>query len=283
VHAGSTVEFSARFLVSSHKHPFDDLFDRVLKWTPKAWSPTLAKVHPKNFRKAAGPVVLSTLKPIIQTPAFIRVQKVIPEQRKEWYGGRPFVVLHLALDTSRAGKYDGKVKLTLDRRKASLPITFTVEETTEAMPRLLIATTPYQAYSTDSGSNFSSMTKLLSSIPLSADYLNELPPRLEPYQVMLLADSVLAACFAWPPGKRKPTTVGGGAGTLSEICFAWMYKRLIIVLGAEGWAGQRLDERIRYKDLPDDRIYAAETPADAVKLLLSLLPAYSQKARLCKE
>ena len=66
-----------------------------------------------------------------------------------------------------------------------------------------------------------------------------------------------------------------------------MYKRLIIVLGTEGWAGrlagQRLDERIRYKDLPEDKIYSANTPEDAVKLLLRLLPAYSQKGRLCKE
>ncbi len=192
LHVGSTVEFSAKFLVSSHKHPFDDLFDRMLKWAPQAWSQTLSRVHPKNFRKAPDPVDLSTLKPIIQTPAFIRVQKIIPEQRKEWYGGRPFVVLHLTLDTSQPGSYDRKVKLTLDRRKASLPIHFTVQERQSTMPKLLIATTPYQAYSTDSGSNFFSITKLLSSLPLSADYLNELPRQLEPYQVVLLADSVLA-------------------------------------------------------------------------------------------
>jgi len=81
--------------------------------------------------------------------------------------------------------------------------------------------------------------------------------------------------------------IGGGAGTLSEICFAWMNKRLIIALGTKGWAGrlagERLDERIRYADLPEDKIYPAITPNEAVKLLSRLLPAYNQNARLCRE
>jgi uncharacterized protein (TIGR00725 family) len=88
------------------------------------------------------------------------------------------------------------------------------------------------------------------------------------------------------PQSDAVIALGGGAGTLSEICFAWMYKRLIIVLGKDGWAGrlagQRLDERIRYNDLPEDKIYPAETPDDAVKLLVRLLPAYSKKGRLSK-
>jgi len=89
------------------------------------------------------------------------------------------------------------------------------------------------------------------------------------------------------PQSDAVIALGGGAGTLSEICFAWMYKRLIIVLGTDGWAGrlagQRLDGRIRYKDLPEDKIYPAETPEDAVRLLVRLLPSYNQRARLCNE
>jgi uncharacterized protein (TIGR00725 family) len=72
--------------------------------------------------------------------------------------------------------------------------------------------------------------------------------------------------------------VGGGAGTLSEICYAWMHKRLIIALGEEGWsgklAGEKLDLRIRYNDIPDDRIYAASSPRRVIKLLSQLLPIY---------
>ncbi|MFH1278643.1 MAG: TIGR00725 family protein [Candidatus Eisenbacteria bacterium] len=32
--------------------------------------------------------------------------------------------------------------------------------------------------------------------------------------------------------------VGGGAGTLSEISFAWMYGRPVALLGKTGWAGR---------------------------------------------
>lgn len=72
--------------------------------------------------------------------------------------------------------------------------------------------------------------------------------------------------------------VGGGAGSLSEICHAWMEKRLIIALRTRGWSGkladQRLDDRIRYTNIPDDRIYGAANAEEAVDLLRQLLPLY---------
>ena len=75
--------------------------------------------------------------------------------------------------------------------------------------------------------------------------------------------------------------IGGGAGTLSEICYAWMYKRLIIALGEEGWAGkladEKLDQRIRYESIPDDRIYAAGNPQKVIELLSRLLPLYTPR------
>lgn len=42
--------------------------------------------------------------------------------------------------------------------------------------------------------------------------------------------------------------IGGGAGTLSEICFAWMHRRPVVSLAAgDGWAsrvaGEALDQR----------------------------------------
>ena len=65
--------------------------------------------------------------------------------------------------------------------------------------------------------------------------------------------------------------IGGGAGTMSEICLAWIYKRLIIALRVEGWSGkiadQRVDERVRYPNEPDDRVFGAVSAADALRLL----------------
>ena len=76
--------------------------------------------------------------------------------------------------------------------------------------------------------------------------------------------------------------IGGGAGTLSEICFGWIYKRLIIALGNEGWAGKLagapLDNRKRFPGtIPDDQIYGAASAREAIRLLKGLLPLYSRQ------
>jgi len=72
--------------------------------------------------------------------------------------------------------------------------------------------------------------------------------------------------------------IGGGAGTLSEICFAWIHKRLIVALRVPGWSGKlaglRVDERVRYPRLPDDRIYGADAASEAVRLVMRHLAAY---------
>ena len=51
--------------------------------------------------------------------------------------------------------------------------------------------------------------------------------------------------------------IGGGAGTLSEIAFAWSLKRLIICIKADGWsgelAGRRIGSRVRYPDIEEDQ------------------------------
>jgi len=75
--------------------------------------------------------------------------------------------------------------------------------------------------------------------------------------------------------------VGGGAGTLSEICFAWMHNRLIIGMRVDGWscnlADQRVDQRQRYPEIPDDRVYGANTEKDVIATLEMQLPRYQRR------
>ena len=77
--------------------------------------------------------------------------------------------------------------------------------------------------------------------------------------------------------------VGGGAGTLSEIALAWIYRRLIVALPLEGWgarlAGQKLDDRVRYKGFPEDQIWRAGSPREAVTLVDGLLGKYDIRHR----
>ena len=72
--------------------------------------------------------------------------------------------------------------------------------------------------------------------------------------------------------------VGGGAGTLSEMALAWQLRRLVIALEGLGWAGrlagEPLDERQRYPDIPDDCVRAARDAEHAVALLEQWLPRY---------
>ena len=75
--------------------------------------------------------------------------------------------------------------------------------------------------------------------------------------------------------------IGGGAGTMSEICLAWIYKRLIVALRVEGWSGkiadQRVDERVRYPNEQDDRVFGATSAADAVRTVVDRVGAFTRQ------
>lgn len=77
--------------------------------------------------------------------------------------------------------------------------------------------------------------------------------------------------------------IGGGAGTLSEIAFAWMYRRPIIALDMHGWsrnlADKRMDDRKRQPAVPDDRVFAAADPVDAIRLACKLVAIYPERHR----
>jgi len=72
--------------------------------------------------------------------------------------------------------------------------------------------------------------------------------------------------------------IGGGAGTLSEIAFAWMLGRLIMAYEVEGWSGKvantRLDHRIRYPKIKEDRIFGVRTEDDVLAILGEMLGRY---------
>lgn len=75
--------------------------------------------------------------------------------------------------------------------------------------------------------------------------------------------------------------VGGGAGTMSEICLAWVHKRLIVALRVDGWSGriadQRVDDRVRYPNEPDDRVVGAASAAEAVRTVVERVERFSGK------
>lgn len=70
--------------------------------------------------------------------------------------------------------------------------------------------------------------------------------------------------------------IEGKAGTLSEICFAWIYGKPIVALAGEisGWsskmAGKKIDDR------RSDTIYGAKTPQEVVDKLNDIFKSCSK-------
>jgi len=77
--------------------------------------------------------------------------------------------------------------------------------------------------------------------------------------------------------------IGGGAGTLSEIAFAWQLRRPVVGLAVDGWSRRlgatRIDHRQRQPEVPDDQIFVADTAAQAVSVVLELIPRYTRRIR----
>lgn len=74
--------------------------------------------------------------------------------------------------------------------------------------------------------------------------------------------------------------IGGGAGTMSEIAHAWALNRLIIAYKVEGWSGlvadKKIDNRIRYPQMPEDRVFGVTSETEVLKIL-KLLNQYTKR------
>ncbi len=76
--------------------------------------------------------------------------------------------------------------------------------------------------------------------------------------------------------------IGGGSGTLSEMAFAWAMRRLVIAYKVPGWSGEladkKIDERLRYSDIPEDRVYGVTSAKETLKVL-HLIEKYKRRTK----
>lgn len=75
--------------------------------------------------------------------------------------------------------------------------------------------------------------------------------------------------------------VGGGAGTLSEIASAWSLKRLMLAYeDGDGWsskiAGERMDHRVRYEEIEEDKVFGVKTADEAIAILEKYIDQYNK-------
>ncbi len=78
--------------------------------------------------------------------------------------------------------------------------------------------------------------------------------------------------------------VGGGSGTMAELATAWTLKRLMLAFAdGEGWsakiADQRLDHRVRYENIPEDRVFGVHTADEAIAILEKYIDSYTDTFR----
>lgn len=74
--------------------------------------------------------------------------------------------------------------------------------------------------------------------------------------------------------------IGGGAGTLAELSNAWPLKRLMIAFSnVDGWSAKiadtRLDHRIRYPQIEEDRVFGVTAADEAIAILEKYLNLYT--------
>ena len=78
--------------------------------------------------------------------------------------------------------------------------------------------------------------------------------------------------------------VGGGAGTLSEIAYAWQFKRPILATSVEGWSskvvGQVVDNRKRLDDpVLEDIVFPCNSVEGIRSKLQEVLPKFKKRHR----
>jgi uncharacterized protein (TIGR00725 family) len=111
-------------------------------------------------------------------------------------------------------------------------------------------------------------------------------PGFDPAAASDVADTVLATGLDHGrnlivSNSDAVVAIGGGAGTLSEIAFAWALHRLVIAYRVGGWsgklAGTRIDARVRYPEIPDDQVYGVDGAQGVIDLLREMLPLYRRR------
>lgn len=74
--------------------------------------------------------------------------------------------------------------------------------------------------------------------------------------------------------------IGGGAGTLSEMAFAWTFRRMLIAYDVEGWSGKLADTRIDYRkriEWEGDKVFKVSDEKQVIKLLTDYFHYYDKR------
>lgn len=81
-------------------------------------------------------------------------------------------VVVIAIDTNKPGTFEGEIKVTLGGHAAKVPVSVVVKSADAAAIRILVAESPFHAYSTSDGGTFKAWTDLVTDAKWNVDYLS---------------------------------------------------------------------------------------------------------------
>lgn len=113
----------------------------------------------------------------VEAPPFIKVldrsviEKDVFDGQNGWVKGVGGVVV-IGIDTSKAGTFEGEVKVKLGTAAAKVPVSVVVKPSEPNAARMLVAGSPFVAYTTDDGRHFKDWTDLVAEAKWDVSYLN---------------------------------------------------------------------------------------------------------------
>lgn len=184
---GSTIELSLG-IFSDQKSP------PAPPWTARLPKPVKSRVEQwLNFRRTLA--VRRQWRCTVDAPEFLQVR------RHEWmnhsYHGA-FASIWLTVSAIRPGTNEGSVKVTLqaegyESRTLEVPVQLRVVDR-PARGSVLITSTPFDRFATENGRDFEPLANVgswLAENGVRVDYLENLPRRLDDWQVLLLGTDAL--------------------------------------------------------------------------------------------
>jgi hypothetical protein len=156
----------------------------------------------------------------VRAPWFIKVEELFvggPEAGTS--RGTVFCDVFFRVSTSRPGEHASTIKVIVAGERGEIQVAVTVAPEDPALPRVLVAETPFDRVSTDEGSAFDPLLDVVRSSKADVSYARRLPEDLSGFDVLLLAGSELHGIQDHQIALVKRFVAGGGRLILAANYF----------------------------------------------------------------
>ena len=120
-------------------------------------------VDAKDARSSTAKVV---------APEFVRIDKIVEGTQEYGQGNtKGYCDIEVTIDTAKPGDFAGSMVMTLGDHRVEVPVSATIRPRDRDRPRVLVADTPFQRFSTKNASLFDPWLKLVERGGFDVDYI----------------------------------------------------------------------------------------------------------------